>query len=134
SASLEKRMFLQLKRLFKNSKVFESAKLLNDFFLRLKKQADGKQYQVLQEVDEEFNALIEKFIGNAEQELFTSTEGESGQALLDAYFAALSWSRIAKLYDEQYVTYVEVNRNEVMIKMFCLDPSTVVDRAGKSFK
>ncbi|MBW8351074.1 ATP-dependent DNA helicase [Bacillus sp. IITD106] len=134
SASLEKRMFLQLKRLFKNSKVFESAKLLNDFFLRLKKQADGKQYQVLQEVDEEFNALIEKFIGNAEQELFTSTEGESGQALLDAYFAALSWSCIAKLYDEQYVTYVEVNRNEVMIKMFCLDPSTVVDRAGKSFK
>ncbi|MCJ8008572.1 ATP-dependent DNA helicase [Lederbergia wuyishanensis] len=134
SASLEKRMFLELKRLFKHSHVFESTKLINDFFLRIRKQANGEQYQVLQEVDEEFNRLIEKFIEDAEQELFRGVEGENGQALLDAYFAALSWSRITKLYDEQYVTYIEVIRNEVMIKMFCLDPSTVVHQAGKSFK
>ncbi|MBS4219879.1 ATP-dependent DNA helicase [Bacillus sp. FJAT-49711] len=134
SASLDKRMFLELKRLYKHSQVFESAKLINDFFIRLRKQTEGEQYQVLQEVDEEFNELIEKFIEDAEQELFNGNEREGGQALLDAFFAALSWSRIVKLYDEQYVAYVEVNRNEVMIKMFCLDPSTVVYQAGKSFK
>ncbi|MCR2822211.1 ATP-dependent DNA helicase [Lederbergia panacisoli] len=135
SASLEKRMFLELKRLYKPSQVFESAKLINDFFIRLRKQSDGEQYQVLQEIDEEFNELVEKFIEDAEQVLQRrGSEREDAQALLDAYFAALSWSRIAKLYDEQYVTYIEVNRNEVMIKMFCLDPSTVVYQAGKSFK
>ncbi|MBS4201843.1 ATP-dependent DNA helicase [Bacillus sp. FJAT-49732] len=134
SANLEKRMFLELKRLFKHSHVFESAKLINDYFIHLRKQSNGEQYQVLQEVDEEFNELIETFIEDAEQELFRGAEGESGQALLDSYFAALSWSRISKLYDEQYVSYVEVNRNEVTIKMFCLDPSTVVHKAGKSFK
>ena len=136
SASLNKAMFLDLQREFKNKnrKISEAAKLLNHFFIKFKKQAGEEKFLVFKEVPEEMNALAERFVSEAEIELIQGTEGDSGEFLLDAYFAVLGWTRIAKLYDERYVTYIEIDRNHVEMKMFCQDPSLLVQQAGKSFK
>ncbi|MBS4178380.1 ATP-dependent DNA helicase [Lederbergia citrea] len=132
SASLQKSMFLDLKREYKNknSKISKAASAVNDYLLGLRKQAGEEKFLVFQEALEEMDTLAERFISEAEIELLR----ESDQHLLDAYFAVLGWTRMAKLYDERFVTYAEIYRNQVEIKMFCLDPSLLVQLAGKSFK
>lgn len=132
SAELMKSHFLQIKREFKgrNAAVFETAKAINDHFLFLKKQCREQKHLVGDKPEEELITLLDAFISAAERELVV----ENTPLLLDAYFAAQNFVRIAKLFDERYVTYVEVERNEVRVKMFCLDPSHLLQQIGKRYR
>ncbi len=71
---------------------------------------------------------------SAEIELLQPTKSDDQQLLLDTYFAATGFIRISKLYDERYVTYVEVDNNDVHLKMFCLDPSHLLQQIRKKFR
>jgi DNA excision repair protein ERCC-2 len=135
SSALEKSPFLQLKREFKgkNENIYKISKLINDYFIRLKKQAESSKTIELEEPLGEFNQLVLDFIEQAEHELI-SERAENHDLLLDTYFAAQNWQRISKLNDERFILYAEVQGNEVKIKQFCLDPSYLIKQAGKSFK
>ncbi|MDN4526841.1 ATP-dependent DNA helicase [Fictibacillus fluitans] len=136
SAELYKSAFLQVSREFKgrNSELQKAAKAVNDFGLALKKQCGEERSLVKEEMPEELIELLEHFVVTAESELLRQEEGESQQLLLDTYFTAQSFIRISKLYDERYVTYVEYVRSEVKIKMFCLDPSVLLQQMSKGYR
>lgn len=81
---------------------------------------------------EELPALLESFAAEAELELLSPSpislvaqegeeDGEGG--LLDTYYAVQGMLRTFKTYDERYVTYAEVQRGDVVLKLFNLDPS-----------
>ncbi|WP_226085098.1 ATP-dependent DNA helicase [Mesobacillus sp. S13] len=135
SSTLEKAPFLQLKREFKgkNENIHKISKLINDYFIKVKKQAEASKTIEFVEPLGEFNQLVSDFIELAEQELL-SERSENPELLLETYFAAQNWQRISKLYDERFILYAEIQRNEVKIKQFCLDPSYLIKQAGKSFK
>ncbi|MGV2938792.1 ATP-dependent DNA helicase [Mesobacillus sp. LC4] len=135
SSTLEKAPFLQLKREFKgkNENIHKISKLMNDYFIKVKKQAESSKTIEFEEPLEDFNQLVSDFIELAEQELL-SERSENPELLLETYFAAQNWQRIGKLYDERFILYAEIQRNEVKIKQFCLDPSYLIKQAGKSFK
>ncbi|WNF21141.1 ATP-dependent DNA helicase [Mesobacillus jeotgali] len=135
SSTLEKAPFLQLKREFKgkNENIHRVSKLINDYFIKVKKQAEPSKKIEFEEPLGEFNQLVLEFIELAEQELL-SEKSENQELLLDTYFAAQNWQRISKLYDERFILYAEVQGNEVKIKQFCLDPSYLINHAGNSFK
>ncbi|HET7579846.1 MAG TPA: ATP-dependent DNA helicase [Bacillales bacterium] len=132
SADLMKSNFLQVKRAFKDKDpdIFEAAKAINEHFLFLKKQCGEPKMLVMDELEEELITLLDAFIFAAEQVLVR----ENDPLLLDTYFAAQNFVRIAKLFDERYVTYVEVERSEVHVKMFCLDPSYLLQQIGKRYR
>ncbi|PLR94144.1 ATP-dependent DNA helicase [Bacillus sp. T33-2] len=136
SAQLNKSIFLALKRESKGKSkgIFETSGQLNNYFIRLKKEAGGEKSIVLSELPDELNALLEAFSGEAERELVGGMDPEDNQLLLDAYFAAQSWLRIAKLYSDRYVIYAEVIRKDVFIKQFCIDPSELLGRAGSEYR
>ncbi|MDM5336616.1 ATP-dependent DNA helicase [Fictibacillus enclensis] len=136
SAELFKSAFLQVSREFKgkNSDLQKSAKAVNDFALAMKKQCGEKRSMVQEELPEALIELLELFVAAAESELLRGEEGESQQLLLDTFFTAQSFIRISKLYDERYVTYVEYVRSEVKIKMFCLDPSVLLQQMSKGYR
>ncbi|RXZ00491.1 ATP-dependent DNA helicase [Fictibacillus sp. S7] len=136
SAELFKSAFLQVSKEFKgkNSELQKSAKGVNDFALAVKKQCGEKRSMVQEELPEALIELLELFVAAAESELLRGEEGESQQLLLDTYFTAQSFIRISKLYDERYVTYVEYVRSEVKIKMFCLDPSVLLQQMSKGYR
>ena len=71
------------------------------------------------DLDTELVALCETFITEAEAELVQNEH----ELLLDTYFAAKNFVKIAELYNEQFVIYIEVQESEVRMKLFCLDPS-----------
>jgi DNA excision repair protein ERCC-2 len=135
SAEVHKSDYLQLKRSFKgvNTKVYEAAHALNQYFISLRKQYDDK-HMIRKELDEELVALMETFIIAAELELVKGQSGEEQAQLLDAYFAAHSFVRIANVYDERFVTYVEFEKSEVRMKLFCLDPSHLVQQMSKGYR
>ncbi|SEG27742.1 ATP-dependent DNA helicase [Paenibacillus sp. UNC499MF] len=137
SAELTKAPFLQLKRDFKgrNSAVEAAAKAVNDYFIAFRKEQGGGGSFVLREVPEELPVLLEAFAQQAERELSAPGQGgEKQQLLLDTYFAAQSFLRTAKYYDERYVTFAEVQRSDVRLKLLCLDPSALLAQMGKGYR
>ena len=56
------------------------------------------------------------------------------EQLLLLYFDILSFLKIAELYDERYITWVECKGGEVYLRLFCLDPSDLLDKAMKRGK
>ncbi len=134
SAQLQKSSFLTLKREYKGTNLYESANKLNKYFIELKKKCSEKGHLVLKELQEDLIEMLEQFVHSAEIELLQQTKSAEQTLLLDTYFAATGYCRIAKLYDERYVTYVEAEKNEVHIKMFCLDPSFLLRQTSKKFR
>ncbi|MFC4403788.1 ATP-dependent DNA helicase [Gracilibacillus xinjiangensis] len=126
SAAINKSNFLQLKREFKNSRLATEAKAINDHLLQVRK---SEEY-LRKDLDEELVELLETFIMEAEVELVMSDH----ELLLDTYFAAQNFVKIAKLYNEQFMTYVDIHKSEVSFKLFCLDPSEQILKMGKGFR
>jgi len=66
-----------------------------------------------------------------------SAPGATGPAayplLLETYYAVQAFLRIAKLYDERYVTFTEDWRRDLRVKLLCLDPSHLLRQAGKGY-
>jgi len=141
SAELMKAPFLELQRAYKlrSRALSEGAKAVNAAFISLRKSLGEKKSGVLREPPEELLQRLEEFAALAERELamgsVSSVSGESQeQQLLDAYYAAQGYIRIAGTYDERYVTYMELERNDVRIKLFCRDPSALLRQMGKGYR
>lgn len=140
SASLNKGDFLSLQREYKglSTEVHQAAKAVNGFFIQLRKDAadSGRKEQVSQQVPAQLIEQVEYFVLAAEQELSSRQDTAQAQAqlLLQTYFAAQSFIRISRLYDERYVTYAEISSREVSVKLFCLDPSHLLQETGKGFR
>jgi Rad3-related DNA helicase len=134
SADLQKSDFLTLKRDYKGLNLHDSVHKLNKYFIEIKKTCSEKGHLVLKEIDADLINMLEEFVHNAEIELLQPTKTGDQTLLLDTYFAATGFVRISKLYDERYVTYVDTEKNEVHIKMFCLDPSHNLHQISKKFR
>ncbi len=134
SAELSKAPFLALQRELKgvHGEGYRTAKAMNDYFIALRKSSDGVPHLVERQLPEELVALAESFASAAEQALAAGL-GAGGQ-LLDLYFNAQNFIRTAKLFDERYVVYTELSKNDVRLKLFCLDPSLLLQQMGKGYR
>ncbi|TXK70635.1 ATP-dependent DNA helicase [Paenibacillus sp. N3.4] len=136
SSDLCKTDFLELQRMFKGiqTELHDAAKAINQYLIMLRKQIGESQMQVASELPESLIAYLEVFVALAERELVATRSASPSQLLLDVYFRAQSFLRIAKLYDERYVTFSECDRSEVTVKLFCLDPSHLLKEMGKGYR
>ncbi|MDQ0891693.1 DNA excision repair protein ERCC-2 [Paenibacillus sp. V4I9] len=140
SSVLNKSDFLTLQREFKGvrAELHDAAKAINQYFIAMRKQIGDRQMQVEPELPELLIGLLDVFIAAAEKELAgagaTTPTPPTAPLLLEAYFGAQNFVRIAKLYDERYVTFMACDRNEVSVKLFCLDPSHLLRQMGKGYR
>lgn len=77
---------------------------------------------------------LETFVTHVESWLSTGLVIESHELLLDTYYAVQAFIRVAQLCDSRYVTYTEVNKQDVTVKMSCMDPSASLEQLSKSFR
>ncbi|MCL6601983.1 MAG: ATP-dependent DNA helicase [Paenibacillus sp.] len=143
SASLRKAPFLGLQRQFKgvNQRLSIASKDINSFFISLRKSCDDEGQGQWADSPEALPPLLEAFVAEAEHELLvpssvmvSPTDEDSEDGLLDTYFAVQAMLRTFKTYDERYLTYAEVQRNDVYLKLFNLDPSYLLQQTGKGFR
>ncbi|MCM3717323.1 ATP-dependent DNA helicase [Fictibacillus phosphorivorans] len=131
SAELQKSMFLQLSRAYKgkNEKLRGAIKAINDEMLKLKKEHGEKQVAV-KELPLDLISSLDDFLVQAEKLL---AGGESDEQLLEAYFSALQMVKISDFYDERFVTFIDVFKSEVVVRLFCMDPSQLLFQTGKKY-
>ncbi|MFD2331205.1 ATP-dependent DNA helicase [Cohnella sp. GCM10020058] len=74
-------------------------------------------------------------VSSADAEDAPAAEADPYALLLEAYFAAVHWMRIVKLYDEKrHIVFAERQRGDVRIKLFCMDPSRLLRQMRKGYR
>jgi len=136
SAELNKKVFLDQKRYMKDQspKISKALHHLNKFMIDMNKKCGEASSYVQKEEPKEIYPLLSNFIREAEEYLKEGNNQKDKDALLELYFNALAFLKIAEFYDERYVTYVEKKNKDVILKLFCLDPSYLLNKAIKRGK
>ncbi|WP_411344147.1 ATP-dependent DNA helicase [Paenibacillus sp. WLX1005] len=137
SAQLTKSSFLNLKRDFQTSSdpLSKIAGAINAYFLRLRKQMGEKDMISRSEAPEDLFKLLEEFVIRAEVTLLEQGADGEIELLLETYFATQTFLRIGRLYDlSSHITYVEVDGSEVLLRMFCIDPSLQLRQTAKGYR
>lgn len=147
SAELNKRDVLALKRLLDKAQPPLGRKLekLNELMLEMgkeisRKAADDAQPGVGPEGGEAYGsrnlptdllALVQDFVAAGEPVLGRNHSAAWYGPLLDFYYQAFGFARVAELYDESYVTYVEQRGRNVRVRLFCINPANNLGAALK---
>lgn len=136
SAEIYKKPVLKVKREMKDvsPRISKALGRLNTFMLNMKKKCNDKGFFVSSEGDKEIYSILRKFVSECEWYLAKNENVKMGDELLELYFDSLIFIKICELYDERYVTYVEKQEDDVKLKLFCLDPSKLLNEALKKGK
>lgn len=139
SAELFKDEFLKLRRYYtgKIPSLHKCLTKINSFLLRLKRELkdENRENRVLDQIPEQVLTLLRQFSYSAETALVKGDTGEKREELIKLYFDTAAFLRIAELFDDRFVFYYEKQRkNDLRIKIFCLDPSQVMKENLKKAK
>jgi DNA excision repair protein ERCC-2 len=137
SAEITMHTFLDLKRDVKEKlpRLAKAAGKINSYLVKtgslcLEKSAVGEaECCVSEEAPTDVFPLLRKFVALAEEWLVGNEPAEFRELLLDTYFTTYAFLRTAEMYDERYVTYVEKEKKDVKLKLFCVNPSYLLQHA-----
>lgn len=136
SATLSKSRFFELNKLFKGKKL-KINKILNKInkaFIEYKKLAEERNSYITKEIDKAFPLLLQQFIAEGEEYLIKNRGTKEYDEILPIYFEASTFIKIWEIYDEKFTTYIEKTYDDVIIKLFCLDPSKLLKECFKRGK
>ena len=134
SAELYKQEVLDLRRHIKPHHPVLARRLsaINTYFVSLRKRCeseDAKGVWVEHDLPEDLLPLMRKFVDTAEEILARNIQFPYREELLEYYFQAVAFQRIADLFDDHYITYAERHGKDVYLRLFCLDPSKLIHEA-----
>ncbi|MEH7334424.1 ATP-dependent DNA helicase [Neobacillus drentensis] len=132
SAFINKEMFLQLKKDYKgvNKDIYETASKLNSWFISIKKEHANQNEFSIRKLDENLHLHLVQFLDAAEDLL----KNGASNHLLEAYFKVNNFLKIADLLDEHYMIYGEKQKTDLIVKLFCMDPSKLLKQMGKGYR
>lgn len=139
SAQISKTAFYEAKKLMKDKqpKIAKQLNKINSYMISLRKQCKEEDgYIVSKDELTELYKLLNNFIRDSEEWILRnqSNDIEGFDQVLEVYFNAITFIKIAELYDERYVTFIDTNGSEVRVKLFCIDPSYLLAEAVKRGK
>ncbi|MCB2300531.1 ATP-dependent DNA helicase [Clostridium tagluense] len=136
SCEFHKKPLLELKKEIKGRQdnLYKVLNKLNALMLSMKKMCNEDGYYKQNSQPEDIYNLLNKLTKILEVWLTKNEKSEVYDKFLDLYFNSLSFIRISELYDDKYITYVECTEDDVVLKMFCLDPSKLLREASKRGK
>ena len=111
----------------KEKKLRDILNKINKYFLSLKSNIEDNNYVVKNEGPEDLYILLAKFLelgGDYLDRARKSSEEDPG--FLDIYFKIYTFVSISEFYDERFVTVYKEFRKDFKIKLFCVDPSKVI--------
>lgn len=130
SASLTKAPFLQLSRNDQYPALKQAAKRVNQAFLEVKKELD-ESFAIVSELPEEWLEAVQAFFTEAERLVQSGVRDEQ---LIEQYFAVRQLAAAAEQIDERFYIYIQKMRNDVLIKVVCMDPSAFIQGSSKGYR
>ncbi|MFL0246546.1 ATP-dependent DNA helicase [Candidatus Clostridium stratigraminis] len=137
SSELSKKSILDLKKKLKtvSPSLSKGLNKINSIFIEYRKKCEEENaYFTQKEAPKELYGILTEFLGAAEKYILEHKNFHGNDDILDLYFKFYAFLRAAEYYDERFITYVEKKNNDVIIKMFCLDPSYLLKECMKKGK
>ena len=97
---------------------------------RCEQEGDGENW-LDREKPEDLPYLLERFNAIVEPLLARNRAAPYGGDLLDCYFTASGFLRVAELFDERYVTCAGLSGRDLSLRLYCIDPSAQIRAALK---
>ncbi|ALP88703.1 helicase C-terminal domain-containing protein [Clostridium butyricum] len=127
SASLNKDQILKCKKIAKGKlrKLHSVLDKLNSYFIELRNECTHKNVTWFYENDgpKDLSKYLNLYLKESEEILVKGNKFEGYDEILQLYFDINSFNTIMQLYDENYVTCVEKDSQEVVLTLYCVNPS-----------
>ncbi len=132
SAELQKKDILALRRKLKEKLpgIYKSLSRINSWFLKIKKEfLSDKDNFSKSDLADELIPLLNKFLSSSEKWLSNNLKTSFRKDLLEVYFNVLWFLKIIEIYADNYTTCFSKDKNNVVIKLFCIDPARQIAAA-----
>ncbi|CAK7046157.1 ATP-dependent DNA helicase [Tissierella sp.] len=131
SAEISKSSFLDIRDIFKEKypPIYKSLNKVNSILNKLKKdlEIEGEYYQ--REGIDDLYYPIKKLMTVLEPWLIEEKNNEEYDKVLELYFNLITFNKISEFYDSHYVTYVKESSKDLVLKLYCVDPSYLLREA-----
>lgn len=138
SAELYKKEILNLKNKCKNisKKLYKILNKINYYLIDERKKCENNSLKISidKSLPKGLISLLYEFIYNAEKFLKMGEDSNIQEEILDIYFKFNKFIKISELYSEKYVTYSEKSKDELLLKIFCIDTSELMRNFIKKVK
>jgi len=133
SAQLEKRAVLALRRAFGKHRpaLYKSLGKINTWMLAARKQCRELPERAYAQDQAPVDLLLRltDLVRKAEKWLLENPSAPPREAVLEFYFAAVSFLKTADRFGDEYVTLMEQSDENLRVKLFCLDPARQLQAA-----
>ena len=132
STDLRKQAYLELRRSVKEAlpAVHRSLGKINTWMLAARKRTEAAGAPTAERsAPEPLYPLLRDFMAAAEKWLETNAASAFREQLLERYFEAGGFLRVAEKFDESYAACYDLSPGDLRVKLFCIDPSRQIGDA-----
>ncbi|WP_223700603.1 ATP-dependent DNA helicase [Sutcliffiella deserti] len=128
SAEISKSLYLHASRILKSGDnvLYLRLKAVNDIMLVWKKELIAQDTFVIDEKPSHLIPSLTEAVEECERWLKVNSSGTGYEEVLSCYFEMQSFIRVMKDYNDSFKTIVTIYKSEVMVKLLCLDPSSLL--------
>lgn len=127
SAEIYKSKVMQASKLIKGKvpNLYKALNSINKELIEIRREVQEAESISIYKKDQykDLYKLLRIFLKECDEYLIKSVNTEGYDEIRDLYFEIRSFISISELYSDEYVTLVEVNKNDVKVKLFCVNPS-----------
>ncbi len=133
SNQINRNSFKALKATFKSTypKIYKSLNKSINIFKRIIEDLDLHEEYYQREEISDFYFPIKNLLTLIEPWLIQEKNHEDYEKVLELYFNLISFIKISELYDSHYVTYIKVEDEDIIFKIYCVDSSYLLHESLK---
>lgn len=134
SAEIHKQVFLDRRRTLKDEipVIYKDLGRINSCLISIRKNCDDAgDYLAEEEMPDGLIPLLKRFLNDTEEWFSLNIETAFRKDLSELYFTVRGFLRVAEQYDETYATILEKINNDLRVKLFCIDPSSQMEKILK---
>ena len=127
SASLDKNEILEFKKTFKNidGLIYKSLDKINKFMIEIRKYSEEDSYYILEDKPTDLINHVRVLINSCELYL-SNKKNPYREEALELYFKLITFYKISEVFDENYICYGEKIKNNLIMKLFCINPYKLI--------
>lgn len=138
SAKLSKIRFLELRREVRGimPNLYKSINKINKLIIEERRNCESQEKTSIfyKEVPKELCKELRRFNKEAEEAIIRQDKLNFQELLIDIYFDISSFLSASEMYGDDYTTYVDTDKDEVIISLFCVDPSKKLKDTMNKFR
>ncbi|WP_066896280.1 ATP-dependent DNA helicase [Clostridium nigeriense] len=127
SAEIYKDRVLKASKIIKGKapNLYKALNAINKYLIEVRKEVQETESNSIYKKEEykELYKLLRIFLKECDEYLIKAVNTEGYDDIRDLYFEVRAFISISDLYTKEYVTLVEIDKNDVKVKLFCVNPS-----------